>query len=157
MSTLTSELKESAQPIVIRTERSWYILWGAIAFGVTTIGLIQLAAVPFAENLSRWAVFALNLLTWSIVFSWFMTYKICIDRNVLSYTELFKGTASVRIDEISNVELPHGRFKHAIVIKRQIGDPIVINTKPFGKIGIQVVFGFLDNASNSPTVTIPRQ
>jgi len=95
------------------------------------------------KSLSFWFSFALLLLACIILLLWLATYKITIDKNVLCYSALLRGTISVHRDDIVSAEVLPGRFEHAIVIKRQVGDPIVINTKPFSKADLRIVIRFL--------------
>ena len=127
----------SPEQIVIRTERPIYFLWGIV-------GLVIIAVSSNADKSAPvWFSFALFLLAWSILFLWLATYKITLDQNVLSYSGPLSGTISVHRDDIVSAEVLTGRFEHAIVIKRQSGNPIVINTKPFSKADLQIVIRFL--------------
>ena len=85
----------------------------------------------------------LLLLVWVVLFVWLAAYKITIDRNILSYSALIKGTVSVCRDNIVEAEMPTGRFEHVIVIKPTAGEPIFINTKPFSKNDLRIVIAFL--------------
>ncbi|HEY5128128.1 MAG TPA: hypothetical protein VIJ35_12705, partial [Bradyrhizobium sp.] len=128
----------SSELIVIRTEKPVYFLWATIG-----LVIILVSSASADENAPFWFNLALLLLAWSILFLWLASYKITIDQNVLSYSVLFGGTVSVRRDDIVSAEVPLGRFQHAMVIKRQSGDPIVINTKPFSKADLRIVIRFL--------------
>jgi hypothetical protein len=127
----------SPEQIVIRTERPIYFLWSIVGLVIILVSSNADKSAPF------WFSFALFLLAWSILFLWLATYKITIDQNVLSYSVLLSGTVSVHRDDIVSAEVLPGRFEHAIVIKRQSGNPIVINTKPFSKADLRIVIRFL--------------
>jgi hypothetical protein len=124
--------------VSIRTHRFRYYLWGGIASAVTLLGIKNVI-----ENPSHWVSLMLLLFAWGIVFLWLAAYKITIDRGVLSYSALGKGSVSVRRDEIVSAEMPRGRFERAIVITRRVGDPVVINTKPFSKEDLRIIIRFL--------------
>jgi hypothetical protein len=128
----------SPERIVIRTEKPVYVLWSI--FGLV---IILFSTGNSDKNVPFWFNLALLLLAWSILFLWLASYKITIDQNVLSFSTLFGGTVSVRRDDVVSAEVPLGRFQRAIVIKRQSGDPIVINTKPFSKADLRIVIRFL--------------
>jgi hypothetical protein len=127
----------SPEQIVIRTERLRYFLW-------VIVGLVIILVSSKADKSpSFWFSSALLLLAWIILFLWLASYKITIDKNVLFYSALLRGTVSVHRNDIVSAEVLPGRFEHSIVIKRQLGDPIVINTKPFSKADLRIVIRFL--------------
>jgi hypothetical protein len=129
--------RNSTERISIRTERFRYYWWGSIALA------IFLAGIKDVVEASRWGGLMLYLFTWSIVFLWLAGYRIIIDRDVLSYSEFAKSSVSVHRDDIVSAEVPAGRFEHSIVIKRRVGSPIIINTKPFSKNDLKIVIRFL--------------
>jgi hypothetical protein len=127
----------SSEQIVIRSDRSMYFLW-------SIVGLVVILGSSIADKSATfWFGFALFLLAWGILFLWLATYKITIDQNALSYSALLRGTITVHRDDIVSAEVLSGRFEHAVVIKRQSGNPIVINTKPFSKADLRIVIRFL--------------
>jgi len=124
--------------IIIRTQSSQYWVWGGIGLVLIFVGVKNVVESP-----SRWYSLMLLILTWSVIFLWLTAYKISLDQNILSYSALLKGTVSVSRDDIVNAEVLSGRFGHAIIIRPKSGDPIVINTKPFGRSDLQLVLQFL--------------
>lgn len=127
------------QRVVIRTEKSHLLIWGFVAVVVIVLSAIS----SRTGNSTRWAGLALLVLACGCVFLWLAGYKIVIANDTISYSELFKGTVSAHRDDIVNVQLKFGRFKHTIVINKRSGPAIAINTKPFSRADVQRVVEFL--------------
>ena len=135
----------ACERVVIKTERRAYVFWGIVGVCIIVVG-----ALNTSNSSTFWYGAALFLLAWVIFLLWLASYKIVIDGDILSYSEFSKGTVAVNREDILSAEI-RGRFQNMLVIKRRLGEPIMLNAKPFSKADLRVVIGFLaDKIARKP-------
>jgi hypothetical protein len=139
-------LSDLPRRIVIRAEKRVFVVWGCAGIG---IALASISAS--SKSATFWYSFTLFTLGWCVLLLWLTTYKITIDQDILSYSVFMRGTIAVSREDILSAKVLPSRFQNAIVIERRLGDPIVVNTKPFSKADLRVVIEFLaDKIAQKP-------
>jgi hypothetical protein len=138
--TLRGRKENQATRLVFRTENHRLVFFGVIAVCIALVGIAN-----GHKSSTFWYALTLYVLAWTLALVWLASYRITIDQETLSYATFGRAPIVVNRANILRVDMPLARFQNVIKIERRQGDPILINTKPFSKSDLKIVFEFLSN------------